>query len=73
MFSIAENIYSGWQYIISLVSLVGGNFHLVLDNISKFSDYVVNLLNNFPVPDWIALTLKSILGICVVSKICHWG
>lgn len=73
MFSIMENIYSGWQYLINILSLVGGNFHLVIENIGKMSDYISDFLNNFPVPEWVSLTILAVLGFGIVSKICHWG
>lgn len=73
MFSIMENIYSGWQYFINILSLVGGNFHIVLEYISKFSGYVSNLFENFPVPAWISLTFLATLGLFIASKLCHWG
>lgn len=72
MFSIMENIYFGWQYFVNLLSLVGGNFHIVLENIPKFSVYITNLFNNFPVPSWIISMFIAILGFGIVSKICHW-
>lgn len=73
MFSIMENIYYGWQYIINLLSLVGGNFHIVLENIPKFSEYITNLFNSFSVPVWVSSTCLAILGYGIISKICHWG
>ncbi|MDE6670641.1 MAG: hypothetical protein K2K16_00440 [Ruminococcus sp.] len=73
MYTIMENIYYGWQYVLNLVSLVGGNFHIVLENIPKFSGYITNLLNSFSVPAWISSTILAILGFGIVSKICHWG
>ncbi len=73
MFSIIENIYSGWQYLINLLSFVGGNFHIVLDNIPKFSNYISNLFNVISVPSWIVSTILATLGFGIVSKICHWG
>lgn len=73
MFSIMESIYSGWQYIMNLLSLVGGNFHIVLDSIPKFSDYISNLLNSVSVPAWISSTILASLGFGLVSKLCHWG
>lgn len=72
MFSIIENIYLGWQYIINLISLVGGNFHIVLENIPKFSDYIINLFNNFSIPSWVSSTCIAVLGLGLVSKLCHW-
>lgn len=72
MFSIMENIYSGWQYIMNLLSLVGGNFHIVLENIPKFSDYVSNFFDSFSAPYWISSTIFAVLGFSIVSKICHW-
>lgn len=73
MFSIMENIYSGWQYIMNLLSLVGGNFHIVLENIPKFSGYISNLFENFSVPVWISFTFLAVLGFGVIAKLCHWG
>ncbi|MCM1506186.1 MAG: hypothetical protein NC177_03485 [Ruminococcus flavefaciens] len=73
MFSIMENIYSGWQYVMNLLSLVGGNFHIVIENIPKFSGYISNLFANFPVPAWISLTFLAVLGYGIVAKFCHWG
>ncbi|MDE6670657.1 MAG: hypothetical protein K2K16_00520 [Ruminococcus sp.] len=73
MYTIIENIYHGWQYILNLVSIVGGNFHIVLENIPKFSGYISNLFSNFPVPVWFSSTILAILGFGIISKICHWG
>lgn len=73
MFSIMENIYSGWQYTINVLSLVGGNIHIILESIPKFSDYIVNLFNSFSVPAWIYSTVLAFLGFGLVSKLCHWG
>lgn len=73
MFSIMENIYDGWQYLINILSLVGGNFHLVIENIGKMSDYVTNFFNSFPVPAWVSYSFLAVLGLGIVSKICHWG
>lgn len=73
MFSIMENIYSGWQYVMNLLSLIGGNFHIVLENIPKFSDYMMNFFGSFSVPSWISLTILAVLGFGLVSKMCHWG
>ena len=70
MFSIMENIYSGWQYTINVLSLVGGNIHIILESIPKFSDYIMNFFSSFSVPAWISST---ILGFGIVSKLCHWG
>lgn len=72
MFSIMENIYSGWQYFINLLSLVGENFHIVLENIPKFSGYISNLFEVFSVPAWISLTFLATLGFGVIAKLCHW-
>lgn len=72
MFSIIENIYYGWQYIMNLFSLVGGNFHIILENISKMSDYMTNLFVSFSAPSWIVYTILAVLGFGVVSKFCHW-
>ena len=73
MFSIMENIYSGWQYIINMLSLVGGNFHIVLENIPKFSSYISSFFDSFSVPTWITSTILAVLGFGFVSKLCHWG
>lgn len=73
MFSIAENIYFGWQYFLNLLSLVGGNFHIVIDYVSKFSVYISNFFQNLSLPIWISCTLFSILGFGIVFKLCHWG
>lgn len=73
MFSIMENIYDGWQYLINILSLVGGNFHLVIENIGKMSDYVTNLFDNFPLPAWVSSVAFAVLGFGIVAKICHWG
>lgn len=72
MFNIIENIYSGWQYFINLLSLVGGNFHIILETIPKFSGYISDFFENFPVPAWISLTSFAILGYGIASKLCHW-
>lgn len=72
MFSIIENIYSGWQYFISFLSLSAGNFHIVLENISKMSGYIVDFFNAFSAPFWIVNTILAVLGFGVVSKLCHW-
>lgn len=73
MFSIVENIYFGWQYVINLLSLVGGNFHIVLDNVSKMSLYIADFFGSFSMPAWISSTIFAVLGFGIVSKICHWG
>lgn len=73
MFSIMENIYDGWQYFISILSLVGGNFHLVIENIGKMSDYVTNLFYSFPLPAWVSSVALTVLGFGIIFKICHWG
>lgn len=73
MFSIIENIYSGWQYLMNLLSLVGGNFHIVLENIPIFSEYITSFFSHFPVPAWISSTILAVLGFGLVSKLCHWG
>lgn len=72
MFSIMENIYSGWQYVMNLLSLVGGNFHIVLETIPKFSDYMSNLFEVVSVPAWISSTVVASLGFGLVAKLCHW-
>lgn len=72
MFSIMENIYSGWQYFVNLLSLVGGNFHIVLENIDKMSGYMGNFFKSFSAPSWITMTILAVLGFGVVSKLCHW-
>lgn len=73
MFSIMENIYSGWQYVINLLSLAGGNFHIILETIPKFSDYLSSLFDVISVPAWISSTAIATLGFGLVSKLCHWG
>ncbi|MDE5584004.1 MAG: hypothetical protein K2J08_09900 [Ruminococcus sp.] len=73
MFSIVENIYDGWQYFVSILSLVGGNFHLVIENIGRMSSYMTDFFTSFSAPSWFTYTVFSILGLSVVSKICHWG
>lgn len=73
MFSIIENIYSGWQYLMNLFSLIGGNFHIVLEIIPKFSLYISSFFENFPVPSWVSLTIIATLGLGLVFKLCHWG
>lgn len=72
MFSIMENIYSGWQYFVSFLSLSAGNFHLILENISRMSGYMVNFFKSFSAPVWISNTVIAVLGFGVVSKFCHW-
>lgn len=72
MYTIMENIYFGWQYILNIVSLAGGNFHIVLENIPKFSEYITNFFNIFSVPVWISSTIFAVLGFGIVSKLCHW-
>lgn len=72
MFSIIENIYSGWQYFISFLSLLSGNFHLVLENVSRMSGYMVDFFKSFSAPTWIVSTVLAVLGFGVVSKFCHW-
>ncbi len=73
MFSIIENIYSGWQYVINLLSLAGGNFHIVLESIPKFSGYISSFFDVFSVPSWVYLTILATLGFGFVFKLCHWG
>ena len=72
LFSILENIYEGWQYLINIFSLVGGNFHLILDNIVRMSGYMVNFFSSFSFPAWIESTILAVLGFGVISKLCHW-
>ncbi|MCM1315585.1 MAG: hypothetical protein NC205_06890 [Prevotella sp.] len=73
MFSIIENVYSGWQYVINLLSLVGGNFHIVLENIPRFSNYIANFFSSFSAPDWFSFTIIATLGFGFVFRLCHWG
>lgn len=72
MFSIIENIYSGWQYFVNLLSLVGGNFHLVIENINIMSGYMADFFNSFSAPVWIENTILAVLGFGVISRLCHW-
>lgn len=73
MFNIMENIYDGWQYLINVLSIVGGNFHLVIENIPKFSQYISSFFENFSVPSWVYFTIIGTLGFGLVFKFCHWG
>lgn len=72
MFSIAENIYTGWQYLINFLSLSAGNYHIIFDSINKLSEYMTHFFKVFEAPAWITDTIFVVLGFGVVSKLCHW-
>lgn len=72
MFSIFENIYHGWQYFVGMLSLIGGNFHIILENIGRMSYYMTDFFTALSAPSWITLTILAVLSFGIVSKLCHW-
>lgn len=73
MFSVAENIYIGWQYLITLLSPVGENINLIYDIIPSFSNYIERLFQAFTVPDFLKFFIVTVLSLGLLFKVCHWG
>lgn len=73
MFSIMENIYSGWQYLMNIMSLVGGNVGTLLNSLPAMTEYLGNTLSNFSAPAWIVGTAGASVSLILLIKICHWG
>lgn len=73
MFSIIENIYVGWQYLMNIVSLVGGNVGTLLNQLPKISSFITGTLSSFGAPSWVVSTAISFVSLTLLAKICHWG
>lgn len=73
MFSIAENIYCGWQYMLNILSLIGGNVGTLINKLPTMTDYVIDMLLDFSAPQWIISTAIAFVSLTLLIKICHWG
>ena len=73
MFSIFENIYEGWQYLINILSLFGDNFNIIIDLINSVKSYINNIISNVSPPEFVSSAIFAFVGLCIVSKIVHWG
>ncbi len=73
MFSIIENIYYGWQYLISFSSNFISNFPAFLEMLSDSSHVFTSFFNDFSFPEWFTVTVFTIIGVSFFCKFFHWG
>ena len=73
LFNIVENIYEGWQYFINILSLFSANFYIIIDLINSVKTYINNIISNVSPPEFVSSSIFAFVGLCIVSKIVHWG
>lgn len=73
MFSIMENIYNGFQYILHIFATLGANLDHVFSIIPKMMYYTNNLLSHLSLPVWIFSLFLAIFNFRLLRHITHWG